>query len=58
MIITRFITKVLIYPCKTIPTTDSSLKSMMVELDGKVENGMHGEKRLYPRSLRKIYMSF
>jgi len=29
---------------------------MMVELDGKVENGTHGKKRLYPSSLKKEFM--
>ena len=28
----------------------------MVELDGKVENGTHGEKRLYPSSMKKGFM--
>jgi len=46
---------VLIYPRGTIPTIDSSMVSM-VELDGKVENGTHGEKRLYPSSLKKGFM--
>jgi len=54
--ITRFVPTVLICPCRTIPTTDSSLVSMMVELDGKVENGTHGKKRLYPSSLKKEFM--